>query len=198
MDRKKIALASFFFILGAYLLWKGLGQNKNNSYAQNQNPSAELHNSIKQSSYQLTLSEEKETHEAILQQGLKFCPELQNLINEEDKIKSSRTFGHNIHFKKEGRIHRIRIFTEDIEEGSFDKLVYFIEDEDGFPEIKEIDKSKAINPKQEYILELLQGTETIFDSLDITYELASGKSFNASFENGKLNKVTAENTHCEI
>lgn len=199
LNRRKSTLTFFFFILGAYLLWSNFGQIKNNSYAQNQTINAHQQSPVPTtSSYPLTDSQERETRDTILGQGLSFCPELKEILGNDDKIKSSHTFGHNIHFKKEGKVHRIRIFTEDGDEGSFEKLVYFIEDDDGFAQIRPIDEDKSINPKQEYIISLLQGTETIYDSIDITYELASGKSFNASFENGKLNKITTENINCEI
>lgn len=195
---KKIILIVITFILGAYLLWLDVLSSKTKAEKQ-------LHINTPHNIRTLSLQKKKKntshkemTYQKVLADGLSFCPQLEKIMTNEDKITSSHTFAHNIHFKKANAIHRIRIFTEDGDDRSFQKLVYFVEDQDGFPQIKPIDDKKSINPDEDYILFLLHGTKTIFDSLDVTYYLSSGKSFNASYKNGKITRVTADQVDCQI
>lgn len=198
---KKTILILSIFILGALLTWKASPllekQVATETKSSPTNSPQNTQNNTKKKDKKLSPHEES-AHKKIMAEGLKFCPELEKLMTKEDKITDSHTFGHNIHFKKGNEVHRIRIFTEDGAEGSFEKLVYFVEDQDGFPQIRPIDNKKSVNPSEDYILSLLQGTQTIYDSLDVTYFLNSGKSFNASYVNGKITKVTAQQVNCQI
>jgi len=196
---KKVIILLSVFVLGAYLLWVALFSSQReeiiNKYLNSSPHKKESSTNPKQN--KITSLKEM-TKKRALAQALTFCPELEKVIKTKDKISGTHPFAHNIHFKKENAVHRIRIFTEDGDKGSFEKLIYFIEDQDGFPRIEQLNSKKSINPSEDYIRSLLQGTQTIYDSLDITYYLSSGKSFNASYENGKLTKITAAQVNCQI
>jgi hypothetical protein len=127
---------------------------------------------------------------------LKFCPELSQGIGDEDEIMESNNFALNLHFVKEQRTHRIRVFTEDATEGSFQKLVYFIEDEDGFPEIIPQENKIAINPTPQMIESLIKDSEIIFKSEDINIRLKSGKDIAATIENGRIKKLISGEIEC--
>lgn len=101
-------------------------------------------------------------------------------------------FAENTHFKKNGEVYRIRVFVEDGQNTSFKKLVFFKEDEDGFPQI--ISTKGLINPSKEQIAELLKGGEVIHREADISIELKDGRSFNYSEVNGEIVKVLDGNS----
>ena len=96
-------------------------------------------------------------------------------------------FASNTHFKKDGEVYRIRVFVEDGQNTSFKKLVFFKEDDDGFPRI--IKDKQKINPSEEEIKSYLEGAEVIHQEADVSIELKDGRSFNYSEVNGKVTKV---------
>ncbi|TNF01082.1 MAG: hypothetical protein EP326_05220 [Deltaproteobacteria bacterium] len=107
-------------------------------------------------------------------------------------IVHKEAFAENTHFKKNGEVYRIRVFVEDGQNTSFKKLVFFKEDEDGFPRI--ISTKGLINPTKEQIGELLKGGEVIHREADISIELKDGRAFNYSEVNGEIVKVLDGNS----
>ncbi len=188
MDKKKIILLISSFILITCILFALAKKNTNATskisptavIAAKQLPSLPKTTALKQNEKSL---------QDIVKESLIFCSELNELITPETKIKSKERFAHNLHFKKGGRVHRLRQFLEDGDEGSYEKLVYFIEDEDGFPEITEL-------PEDQSITELLKDADIIYESEDINYLLTNKKELAISFENGKIIKITSESFEC--
>ncbi len=119
-----------------------------------------------------------------------FCPNIEPFTAND--IVTKEAFAENTHFKRDGEVYRIRIFVEDGRNTSYKKLVFFKEDEDGFPQI--IKEKELINPTQEQIDALLAKSEIIHNESDVSIELKDGRVFNYSQVNGEITKVLDGNS----
>lgn len=122
----------------------------------------------------------KETHSVS-----SFCDDVEPFSTAD--VARAEVFASNTHFKKDGEVYRIRVFVEDGQNTSFKKLVFFKEDDDGFPRI--IKDKQKINPSEEEIKSYLEGAAVIHQEADVSIELKDGRSFNYSEVNGKVTKV---------
>jgi hypothetical protein len=114
-----------------------------------------------------------------------FCDDVESFSTAD--VARKEVFASNTHFKKDGEVYRIRVFVEDGQNTSFKKLVFFKEDDDGFPRI--IKDKQKINPSEEEIKSYLEGAAVIHQEADVSIELKDGRSFNYSEVNGKVTKV---------
>ena len=125
----------------------------------------------------------------LIRTSIPFCPEVEHAAPQNTKVKTKETFARNYHFKKEGKVHRIRTFIEDSEEGSYQKTLYFVEDKDGFPEITEFPKGKTVD-------NILENADVIYESQDISYSLSNKEELSLSIVNGEVVKVNAPTFEC--
>jgi len=204
LDKKKaIGILIVFILIGCILSYFSQRTKKINNA--NRIKTGTTHNSsatnnISAKRVDLPPPREKEKFAQLKNNALSFCPQLANEINEDEKdenIQAVEEFGHNLHFKKNGEIYRIRIFTEDSAEGSYQKLVYFKEDSDGFPEIIPIQEEESINPSQKQINSYLDSAQIIYESQDLNIQLTSGKAFSVTLENGTITRVNSNTVNCD-
>lgn len=125
---------------------------------------------------------------------LKECPSVR-LFKEED-ILEEEIFASNTHFKKNGEIYRLRVFSEDSGNGSFKKLIYYKEDDSGFAEVVETPKDKSTNPTEEYIESFFENGEIIQETADIHLELRDGRTITLTEENGEFTKYKSSKENC--
>ena len=130
------------------------------------------------------------------------CPKLREVLNREDKIVDYEPFARNYHYQRNGEIYRIRVFTEDGENGGFSKIVYYKEDSDGFPIIEKtkeirVQRNKNLNQTiNEEIDKTIGGSQIIYNAQDIHYTMNSGQEMSVSFENNKIKKIIAKDISC--
>jgi hypothetical protein len=118
------------------------------------------------------------------------------LFDEDKDILKEEELATNIHLKKDGSTFRLRVFTEDAENGSYKKLMYYKEDSEGFPQVIEIPSDKSTNPTEEYLESLLQGSEIIYESADLRFALKDGRTVSLTKENDEYIKFTSEKDNC--
>ncbi|MBK26696.1 MAG: hypothetical protein CME70_22035 [Halobacteriovorax sp.] len=124
------------------------------------------------------------------------CPDIQ-LIDPKN-ISSRESLAHNIHYRKDGEVFRVRVFLEDGNNGSFQKLVHYKEDKDGFPHILPLPKGKEREPSAEYLKSFYAGAEILHDEKDYRLELKDGREISISEINGKIVKLNSEQDDCLI
>ncbi len=204
MDKKKaIGILIVFILIGCVLSYFSQRTKKINNA--NHIKTGTVHNSsatknVTPKKVNLPSSSKREKFAQLKNDALSFCPQLANEINANEKdqnVQAVEQFGHNLHFKKNGEIYRIRIFTEDSTEGSYQKLVYYKEDSDGFPQIIPIQEEESINPSKKQINSYLDSAQIIYESQDLNIQLSSGKSFSVTLENGTITRVNSSTAHCD-
>lgn len=118
------------------------------------------------------------------------------LFDEDKDILEEEEFATNLHIKKDGSTYRLRVFTEDAENGSYKKLMYYKEDSEGFPQVIEIPADKSTNPTEEYLESLIQGSEIIHEAADVRFSLKDGRTVSLTKENGEYTKFTSKKDNC--
>lgn len=127
---------------------------------------------------------------------IKHCPKIKNHISNVNPSNTSR-MARNIHFKKDEEVYRLRVFLEDSAEKSFEKLVFFKEDADGFAEYQKIPKADEINPSDETIRKYIKEYEIIYDESDMSLKTKKGSIF-YTLLNGELVKALAPQFDCDF
>jgi len=143
------------------------------------------------------ISQEKNKNlhiEKVNQEMRSHCPDIQ--LIEPKNINSRESLAHNIHYQKDGAVYRIRVFLEDGDNGSFQKLVHYKEDKDGFPRILPLPKGKEREPSPEYLKSFYDGAEILHDEQDYRLELKDGREISISEINGKIVKLNSEQDDC--
>jgi hypothetical protein len=122
------------------------------------------------------------------------CPDFKSFKKED--VLDQEELAKNTHFKKNGEVYRLRIFIDDATNGSYKKLVFYKEDQEGFPEIVNTSGNKAITPSNEYIQSFLEGGEVIYESQDMRLELKDQRVLTVTEENGEIVKLNSEQDNC--
>ena len=204
MDKKKaIGILIVFILIGCALSYFSQKTKKINNANRISKNTMHNSNATKNKTHKkvsLPSPNKKEKFAQLKNNALSFCPQLANEINDNEKdenVQAVELFGHNLHFKKNGEIYRIRIFTEDSTEGSYQKLVYYKEDSEGFPEIIPIQEAESINPSKKQINSYLDSAQVIYESQDLNIQLTSGKAFSVTLENGTITRVNSNTVNCD-
>lgn len=124
----------------------------------------------------------------------KQCPKYKHF--KKSDIQKKEGLAHNIHYKKDGETFRLRTYLEDGENGSFEKLIHYKEDDDGFPWPQPLPPGKEIEPSQEYIESFHEDGEIIHDEQDYRLELKDGRTLTISEKNGKIVKLNSQQDDC--
>ncbi len=124
------------------------------------------------------------------------CPDIEPIKDVD--IESKESLAHNLHYKKEGEVFRIRVFLEDGDNGSFQKLVHYKEDRDGFPQIQPLPKDKEREPSAEYLKSFYKDAQILHDEKDYRLELKDGREISISEINGKIVKLNSQQDDCLI
>ena len=122
------------------------------------------------------------------------CPKLKKHIFTVNPSNTSR-MARNIHFKKGEEVYRLRVFLEDSAEKSFEKLVFYKEDSDGFAKYQKIPKADEINPSDDTIRKYIKEFEIIYDESDMSLKTDKGSVF-YTLLNGELVKALAPQFDC--
>jgi hypothetical protein len=152
--------------------------------------------------------------ESIHDNSISISPDIQKIPLTNNKIKNvienkcfetqgnkrlveAQRLAKNIHFRKNGQVFRVRIFLEDGEQGTYEKLVYYKEDKDGFPRIVPLDDELAIRPTKKTIDTLLEGGEIIYDETETRFEYENDKSFHVTTKDNRIIRIFDENEQTE-
>lgn len=138
----------------------------------------------------------KDQYQKIYNDLNEFCPEFTSVMGEKQLPIQSEQFAYNLHFKKEDGIYRIRIFLEDGDEGSFEKLVTYKEDRDGFAQILPLSHREERDTSQKHIQELVDDSEIIYESKDLALTFENGREYSLSLVNGKPTRLSGADILC--
>lgn len=103
-------------------------------------------------------------------------------------VRAVNTIAQNIHFRRNGETYRLRKFIEDGKEGSYEKLVFYKEDPDGFARIVAIPKEDEVNPTDETLKKYLRGGKIIYEEGDYQAQTNKGEIL-FTLQQGKLTKT---------
>jgi hypothetical protein len=176
VKKEKVLKKKVFFILGlitfltvCFLFFKNKKQEhlkpiQTDSYQVKKNNALVSHNATKESLNQNNSLPKDD----VLRKIQTLCINLKKAEQlKSSDIDDTMQLAKNLHFKKNGHIFRLRIFLEDSEESSYEKLVFYKEDDEGFPRYEKNPKSHERNPSPELIKSYLADSEIIYDEQDI-------------------------------
>lgn len=146
------------------------------------------------------LSEDSKLGDENFEQSLaelrSFCftayPEYRDTLPEKEEIMSTvsspqrlRVWA-NFHLESpRGDVYRVRRFLDDGENLPLERLVFFKEDETGFPEIVDIPQKHQVNPSDEVVRSYLERGELIYSGEAYTVD-QDGQSYFFEVENGEI------------
>ncbi len=117
--------------------------------------------------------------------------ELSHALLDDETIAVSQ----NVHIESEyGQVYRVRRFIDDGQNGEYERLVFYKEDETGFPYIVDIPEEHQVNPSEEIIAQYLAYGEKIFTQETYLKE-SDEQSFLFEFENDELIRVDVATPH---
>ena len=119
---------------------------------------------------------------------------LECVIPTKKDLLDSRNLWTNIHFKKNGDIFRLRLFTDDGENGEYRKLVLMKEGPDGFPDIIEKREISPDDNELEVVKNYFKGGEVIYREEAVSF----GEDYFAKTIDGKIVELQSNGKRCLI